>query len=179
MRLIALALLSVAVVGCGGQPLDDGSSGASMSAASNAQSGGSTSPPSKSTAAAHPGGKNTAPLWLPVPFVEGTETAPVAYPPLDHPVMHALICDDEGDAITFEVSAASVPDGSARVFKQTIDFSVTPPVPYELPKICGEFRVPLEGLPSGRYDVRIHAVDALGLGDRYGWIPASSGFEIP
>lgn len=116
---------------------------------------------------------NTGPMWLPIPTIEGTDTDPSERPVVQQAAMYALVCDNEGDNITLEVEV--VPAGA--VFKrvpttsQFIDFAVTPPLSYELPMICGEFRVPLTGLAPGDYDVAIHAVDALGLEDPYGWVP--------
>ena len=107
---------------------------------------------------------NTGPMWLPEPIIEGTDTDTSERPIVQQATMYALVCDDEGDNITFEVEA--VPAGAA--FKRVptaselVDFAVTPPLSYEEPIICGEFRVPLTGLPPGEYDVAVHAVTRSG-----------------
>jgi len=122
---------------------------------------------------------NTGPMWLPSPFVLGTETVSSDPPVFIAPYLSALVCDDEGDNFTFQVEVVAAGHAFTRKasYTQSIDFTVTPPLSYELPKFCGDFKVPFTGLAPGDYDVAVHAVDVLGAEDPYGWVMLQ-GFTV-
>jgi hypothetical protein len=115
---------------------------------------------------------NTGPIWLPIPMVKGTEMDGSERPVVKQATFQAVVCDNEEDNFIFQlevVSAGTAFTGTPTA-SQTVDFAVTPPLPYELPMYCAEFNVPLTGLTPGDYDISAHAVDALGTEDPYGWL---------
>ncbi|HEY3801883.1 MAG TPA: hypothetical protein VGL61_04715 [Kofleriaceae bacterium] len=112
---------------------------------------------------------NTGPMWLPVPmYIAG-------------PALEGAVCDMEGDNFTFELSVAPLGQQPADTpdFTANVDFSVTPPLPYELPNNCANIVVDLTGLASGQYVADMYAIDVLGAPDPYGWVPVPDQFTEP
>ncbi|HEY1816730.1 MAG TPA: hypothetical protein VGG74_30490 [Kofleriaceae bacterium] len=112
---------------------------------------------------------NTGPMWLPVPmYIAG-------------PALEAAVCDMEGDNFTFELSVAPLGQQPADTpdFTADVDFSVTPPLSYELPNYCANIQIDLTGLGSGDYEADMYAVDALGAPDPYGWVAVPGDFTVP
>jgi hypothetical protein len=115
---------------------------------------------------------NTGPMWLPPPGIGETMTDASERPVIPRATMEAMVCDKEGDNITFQVEV--IPAGTAfagvATHSQSVDFAVTPPVSHYQDMACHHFLVPLNRLEPGDYDLRILAVDALGQTDPYGWV---------
>jgi hypothetical protein len=107
---------------------------------------------------------NTPPMWLPDPVVTSGSSAAPAF-------VDAVVCDMEGDDITLEVDVApsGMLDGIAD-YQSVVSFAMTPPLSYELPNFCADFRIPFPGLAPGTYDCALRAHDSLGAYDPYGWV---------
>jgi len=114
---------------------------------------------------------NSPPMWLPALVFEDGQTMG-GYPQFSQsPTLVAVICDKEGDDITFE--AEVVPRGHEFVkqatYSQTVDFTQIPPISYYKDTWCTEFHMPFSGIAGpGVYEVAIRTRDGLGAADPYG-----------